>query len=156
MFKKLSLFILVLFLLSACKASLDVQGLDGLSAVSPEFNFLIKTDQQSTKTLEPYNFSLYVSQLDFSSKGTVYRFIPDISNTDGYFIFENGTSKIYQRKDWIEVKYSNFINSQLKMTFIPTEPLTTNTPVTVSMSIICLDTQNKKSITQTKSFIINP
>lgn len=156
MFKKISLFVLVLFMLSACKATLDVEGLDGLSAVSPEFNFLIKTDQKSTKALQPYNFSLYVSQLDFTNKGTIYRFIPDISNTDGYFIFENGTSKVYQRKDWIEVKYSNFVNSELKMVFVPTETLSTTTALTVNLSIICLDTQNKKSITQTRSFTINP
>ena len=57
-----------LFLMGACKATLDVEGLDGLSSVSPEFNFLIKTDQKSTKTNQPYSFSLYISQLDFSNK----------------------------------------------------------------------------------------
>lgn len=145
-----------LFLMGACKATLDVEGLDGLSSVSPEFNFLIKTDQKSTKANEPYSFSLYISQLDFSNKNTIYRFIPDISNTDGYFVFKNGTSKIFQKKDWIEIKYSNFVNNELKMIFIPTETLTSNTAITVSMSINCIDTQNKKNIVQNRSFLITP
>ncbi len=145
-----------LFLMGACKATLDVEGLDGLSSVSPEFNFLIKTDQKSAKANEPFAFSLYISQLDFNNKNTIYRFIPDISNTDGYFIFKNGTSKIFQKKDWIDVKYSNFVNNELKMVFIPTETLTSNTAITVSMSINCIDTQNKKSIIQNISFLITP
>ena len=145
-----------MFLMGACKATLDVEGLDGLSSVSPEFNFLIKTDQKSTKANEPYSFSLYISQLDFSNKNTIYRFIPDISNTDGYFVFKNGTSKIFQKKDWIEIKYSNFVNNELKMIFIPTETLTSNTAITVSMSINCIDTQNKKNIVQNRSFLITP
>lgn len=145
-----------LFLMGACKATLEVEGLDGLSSVSPEFNFLIKTDQKSTKANEPYSFSLYISQLDFSNKNTIYRFIPDISNTDGYFVFENGTSKVFQKKDWIEIKYSNFVNKELKMVFIPTETLTSNTAITVSMSINCIDTQNKKNIVQNRSFLITP
>ena len=69
--------------MGACKATLEVEGLDGLSSASPEFNFLIKTDQKSTKANEPYAFSLYISQLDFNNKNTIYRFIPEISNTDG-------------------------------------------------------------------------
>lgn len=145
-----------MFLLGACKATLDVEGLDGLSSVSPEFNFLIKTNQKSTKANEPYSFNLYISQLDFSNKNTIYRFIPDISNTDGYFVVENDTTKIFQKKDWIEVKYSNFENNELKMVFVPTETLTSNTAITVNMSIYCIDTQNKKSIIQNRSFLIAP
>lgn len=144
------------FLMGACKATLDVEGLDGLSSVSPEFNFLIKTDQKSTKVNEPYSFSLYISQLDFSNKNTIYRFIPDISNTNGYFVVENGTSKVFQKKDWIEIKYSNFVNNELKMGFIPTETLTSNTAITASISVNCIDTQNKKSIVQNRSFLITP
>lgn len=145
-----------MFLMGACKATLDVEGLDGLSSVSPEFNFLIKTDQKSTKVNEPYSFSLYISQLDFSNKNTIYRFIPDISNTNGYFVVENGTSKVFQKKDWIEIKYSNFVNNELKMGFIPTETLTSNTAITASISVNCIDTQNKKSIVQNRSFLITP
>ena len=145
-----------LFIMGACKATLDVAGLDGLNSVSPEFNFLVKTDKKSTKVKEPYSFSLYVSQLDFNNMNTVYRFIPDISNTDGYFVVENDTTKIFQKKDWIEIKYSKFIKNELKIVFVPTETLTTNTAITVNMSINCIDTQNKKSIVQNRSFLIAP
>lgn len=127
-----------------------------MNRFSPKLTKNLKTDQKSTKVNEPYSFSLYVSQLDFNNINTFYRFIPDISNTDGYFVVENDTTKIFQKKDWIEVKYSKFIKNELKMVFIPTETLTTNTAITVNMSINCIDTQNKKSIIQNRSFLIAP
>lgn len=155
MLKKFIFFCLLITSWS-CKSKLDVVGINEENTNSPEFNFLIKADQKQVKVQSAYAFSLYVSQLDFSNRNVVYRFVPDVSGIEGYFVLDNNDVKVYQRKDWIEVKFSNFVNNEVKVLFYPTEKLINQTSLNVNLTVNCIDTGNKKNNSQSRIFEVIP
>lgn len=136
------------FVLFSCTTQLDITVKDSTTN-SPQFNFLIKSDLTTIKSQSPYSFQLYVSQLDFTNKVIVYRFIPS-TTVDGYFTY-NG--KVYQKNDWINIPYSSFVNSLVSLSFTPTEKVSNSVSCTITINMI--DTNNQVSTTQAKSFIIS-